>query len=101
MDSSSMKCQSLKAVHGSSQSSNSSLCAVIDYVCKILLCTPRSMKQPLGVGRGLRGREDGGNVHNVQYKSNWNCYYESPPTPYNEYILIKIYNTKESKWINF
>jgi hypothetical protein len=36
---------------------------------------------------GLRGRDDEDNVNNVQYKSNWNCHYESPP--YNEYILIK------------
>jgi hypothetical protein len=31
-----------------------------------------------GVGRG-RGRETMGMVTNVQYKSNWNCHYESPP----------------------
>jgi hypothetical protein len=42
------------------------------------------------VGRGLRGRDDGGNVNNVQYKSNQNCHYKSPL--YNEYTLIKIYN---------
>jgi hypothetical protein len=30
------------------------------------------------MGRGLRGRDDGGNVNNVQYKPNWNCHYESP-----------------------
>jgi hypothetical protein len=30
-------------------------------------------------GRKLRGRDDGGNVNNVQYKSNQNCHYESPP----------------------
>jgi hypothetical protein len=40
-------------------------------------------KKPLeialsGIGRGLRGRDDGGNVNNVQYKSNQNCHYESP-----------------------
>jgi hypothetical protein len=35
----------------------------------------------------LRGRDNRGNVTNVQYKSNRNCPYESPP--YNEYILIK------------
>jgi hypothetical protein len=50
-------------------------------------------KKPLeitlsGVGRELKGRGDGGNVNNVQYKSNQNCYYKCPP--YNEYILIKI-----------
>jgi hypothetical protein len=49
------------------------------------------LKKPLsialsGVGR-LMGRDDRGNVHNVQYKANQNCYYDSPP--YNEYILIK------------
>jgi hypothetical protein len=30
------------------------------------------------VRRGLRGRDDGGNVTNVQYKSNQNCHYEPP-----------------------
>jgi hypothetical protein len=30
-------------------------------------------------GRGLRGRDDGGNVNNVQYKSTLNFHYESPP----------------------
>jgi hypothetical protein len=29
----------------------------------------------------------GGNVNNVQYKTNQNCHYESSP-PHNEYILI-------------
>jgi hypothetical protein len=43
-----------------------------------------------GVWRGLMGRDNGGNINNVQYKSNWNHHYESPF--YNEYILIKIYN---------
>jgi hypothetical protein len=42
------------------------------------------------MGRELRGREDGGNVTNIQYKSNQNCHYKSPPTQ-NEYILIKLY----------
>jgi hypothetical protein len=51
-------------------------------------------KKPLaialnGVERGRRGRDDGGNVHNIQYKSNQNCQYES--SLYNEYILIKVY----------
>jgi hypothetical protein len=32
-----------------------------------------------GVGRGLRGRDDGNNVTNEQYKSNPNCHYESLP----------------------
>jgi hypothetical protein len=41
------------------------------------------------MGRWLRGRNNGGNVNNIQYKSHQNCHYESPP--YNEYILIKIY----------
>jgi hypothetical protein len=44
------------------------------------------------VGRGLRGRDDGGNVNNVQYKSNGNCQYEY--SLYNEYFLIKIYFKK-------
>jgi hypothetical protein len=40
-------------------------------------------KKPLaiafsGVERELRGRDDGSNVNNVKYKSNWNCHYESP-----------------------
>jgi hypothetical protein len=48
------------------------------------------------VGRGLRGRENGGNVNNVQSKSNWNCHYTTPP-PYNEYILIKKRKRKEEK----
>jgi hypothetical protein len=39
------------------------------------------------VWRGLRGRANGGNVNNVQYKINQNCHYEPPL--YNEYILIK------------
>jgi hypothetical protein len=30
------------------------------------------------VGRGLMGKEDGGGVSNVQYKSNWNCHNKSP-----------------------
>jgi hypothetical protein len=40
-------------------------------------------KKPLAialsvVGKRLRGRDDGGNVNNVQYKSNRNYHYESP-----------------------
>jgi hypothetical protein len=34
------------------------------------------------------GRDDGGNVNNIEYKTNQNCYYESP---HSEYILVKIY----------
>jgi hypothetical protein len=45
------------------------------------------------VGRGLRGRDDGGNVNNVQYKCDQNHHFKSPP--YNEYILIKIYTEKK------
>jgi hypothetical protein len=41
-----------------------------------------------------RGRDYGGNVNNVQYKSDWNCHFEFPPYN-NENILIKIYNKKE------
>jgi hypothetical protein len=32
-----------------------------------------------GVGRGLRGRDDGGNVTNAQYKSGRNGHYETTP----------------------
>jgi hypothetical protein len=32
----------------------------------------------IGMGRGLRGRDDGGNINNEQYMSNWSCHYESP-----------------------
>jgi hypothetical protein len=40
------------------------------------------IKKPLaialsGVEKGLRERDDGGNVNNVQYKSNQNCHYKS------------------------
>jgi hypothetical protein len=35
----------------------------------------------------------GGDVTNVQCKSNWNCHYES--SLYNEFILIKIYLKKD------
>jgi hypothetical protein len=41
-----------------------------------------------GAGKGLRGRDGGGNLTNVQCKPIWNCHNESPL--YNEYILIKI-----------
>jgi hypothetical protein len=49
-------------------------------------------KKPLiialsGTGWGGWGRNKGGNVTNVQYKSNQNCHYESPL--YNEHMLIK------------
>jgi hypothetical protein len=40
-------------------------------------------KKPLaialsGVGREMKGRDDGGNVSNVQHKSHRNCHYEFP-----------------------
>jgi hypothetical protein len=41
----------------------------------------------IGVERGLRGRDNGSDVNNVQYKSNWNCHYMLPS--YNKFILIK------------
>jgi hypothetical protein len=31
------------------------------------------------MGDEMRGRDDGVNVNNVQYKPNQNCHYESPP----------------------
>jgi hypothetical protein len=34
------------------------------------------------VGRGLRVRDDEGNVTNLQYKPIQNCYYESPHVMY-------------------
>jgi hypothetical protein len=34
----------------------------------------------LRIGRELRGKADGGNVTNVQYKSHWNCLWDSPIT---------------------
>jgi hypothetical protein len=73
------------------------------------------LKKPLaiawdGLGRGLRGRDDGRKINNVQYKSDWNCHFEPPP-PNNEYILIKKKNSwkdllkllmKDAKWkINY
>jgi hypothetical protein len=60
------------------------------------------MKKPLvialsGVRRGLRGRDDGGDITSIQCKPNWNCHYESPL--YNKYILIKSFLKKENwKW---
>jgi hypothetical protein len=30
-----------------------------------------------GAGRGLRGKDDGGNESNEQYKPNWDSHYES------------------------
>jgi hypothetical protein len=32
-----------------------------------------------GVRRGLRRRDNGGELTNVQYKLIWNCHYEFPP----------------------
>jgi hypothetical protein len=43
-------------------------------------------------GRGLKGRDDGSDLSNVQYKPNWNFHHESPQ--YNAYILIKIRNNR-------
>jgi hypothetical protein len=60
-------------------------------------------KRPLaitssGAGRGLRGREHGGDLTYIQYKPNQNCHYESPPL-YNEQILIKNFIIKKTKKI--
>jgi hypothetical protein len=54
------------------------------------------------VGKGLRGRDNGSNVMNIQYKSNQNCHYKPPM--YNEYILkicIKKKTTQRKIWIFF
>jgi hypothetical protein len=58
-------------------------------------------KKPLGialsgVGRRLRGRDDGGSINSVQYKYTWNCLYESPL--HNEYIILKVYKIKKKKY---
>jgi hypothetical protein len=39
-------------------------------------------------GRGLQGRDDGGNLINVQFKAIGKWHNESPP--YNKYMLIKM-----------
>jgi hypothetical protein len=44
---------------------------------------PNRTKKPLATalsraGKGVRGRDDGGNATNVQHKSNLNCHSESP-----------------------
>jgi hypothetical protein len=50
------------------------------------------IKKPLATalsqgGKKVRGRDAGGEQISVQYKTIWNCQYESPL--YNKYILIK------------
>jgi hypothetical protein len=47
---------------------------------------------------GVEGGDNGGNVANVQYKSNQNCYYKYPRN--SEFILMKN-NYKKNKPINF
>jgi hypothetical protein len=42
---------------------------------------------------GVGGRDDGGDLTNVQCKPNWNCHNESPL--FNEYIQIKIFIIKK------
>jgi hypothetical protein len=49
-------------------------------------------------GEGLRGRDNGGNVNNVQCKSDWNCHFKSPL--YNVYILINFIIKKTPKLEN-
>jgi hypothetical protein len=49
------------------------------------------------VGRGLKGKDNGGNVNNIQYKSDWNCHFRSPPC-----IIIypnKNYNNKKQNYL--
>jgi hypothetical protein len=50
----------------------------------------------IGVGRGLRGKDYGGNVNSVQHKSTQKCHYESSP-PYNEYTILKVYKIKKKE----
>jgi hypothetical protein len=60
----------------------------MDFIYLLWNRTKKSLVIALyGAGRRLRGREDGGDVNNIQWKPNWNCHYEFP---HNEYILIKI-----------
>jgi hypothetical protein len=40
------------------------------------------------VGKGVKGREGGGDLNNVQYKTIWNCPNGSPLS--NKYTLIQI-----------
>jgi hypothetical protein len=47
------------------------------------------------VEQRFRGKEDGGDLTNVQYKPIQNCHYES--LPYNKNILIKIYKQNKTK----
>jgi hypothetical protein len=52
------------------------------------------MKKPLaiassGTGKGLRGRDNGGDLTNVQYKPVLNCQYESPPPYPNKKFIIE------------
>jgi hypothetical protein len=53
-------------------------------------------KKPLvialsGTRRGLKSREEEGNVNNVQYKTNQNCHYESPQMYIKKTSLYKIF----------
>jgi hypothetical protein len=55
--------------------------------------TKKSLAIALSVmERGLKVGEGGGDLTNVKYKPNWNCYYESPM--YNKCILIKTFYKK-------
>jgi hypothetical protein len=64
-------------------------------VDQLLIPIRNKTKKPLVIqlfkwgGRGLKMRDDGGDVTNIQYKSNRNCHSEVPLC--NDYILIKIY----------
>jgi hypothetical protein len=50
-----------------------------------------------GVETGSRGRYDGADLTNVQYKPIWNCHNKS--LLYNEYVLIKRFFKKEGHLI--
>jgi hypothetical protein len=49
------------------------------------------------VGRRMRGRDNGSNVNNVQYKSNWNYHYEFLPIIYPNKKFIKKFKKKDGR----
>jgi hypothetical protein len=55
----------------------------------------RNLLKLSGVEKGLRGRDNGGYITNVQCKANWNCHYES--LLYNKYIPTKNIKIKQEE----